>query len=138
MTFTWSLIFLSSAWLGFAYAGYPLILWLLARRSPQSVRSGDAFPPISVIIAVHNGERDLARKLDATLDLAYPGSVEVIVASDASTDGTDAIAESNRHAKEHSASLGPTLLLDLAQSISRGAFGAMMGLMSRSPLASNS
>ena len=46
----------------------------------------------------------------------------------------DAIAESNRHAKEHSASLGPTLLLDLAQSISRGAFGAMMGLMSRSPL----
>ena len=45
-----------------------------------------------------------------------------------------AIAESNRHAKEHSASLGPTLLLDLAQSISRGAFGAMMGLMSRSPL----
>ncbi|BBX50326.1 wax ester/triacylglycerol synthase family O-acyltransferase [Mycolicibacterium poriferae] len=45
-----------------------------------------------------------------------------------------AIAESNRHAKEHSASLGPTLLLDLAQSISRGAFGAVMGLMSRSPL----
>ena len=45
-----------------------------------------------------------------------------------------AIAESNRHAKEHSASLGPTLLLDLAQRISRGAFGAMMGLMSRSPL----
>ena len=94
MTVAWSSIVLSAAWLGFTYVGYPLILWLLARLSPRSVRSGDAFPPISVIIAVHNGERDLARKLDATLDLAYPGSVQVIVASDASTDGTDAIAES--------------------------------------------
>ena len=45
-----------------------------------------------------------------------------------------AIAASNVHAKEHSASLGPTLLLDLAQSISRGAFGAMIGLLSRSRL----
>jgi cellulose synthase/poly-beta-1,6-N-acetylglucosamine synthase-like glycosyltransferase len=47
-----------------------------------------------VIITVHNGERALAHKLDATLDLAYPGNVEVIVASDASSDGTDAIAKS--------------------------------------------
>jgi cellulose synthase/poly-beta-1,6-N-acetylglucosamine synthase-like glycosyltransferase len=94
VTVAWSSIVLSAAWLGFTYAGYPLIVWLLARLAPRSVRSGDAFPPISVIIAVHNGERDLARKLDATLDLAYPGDVEVIVASDGSSDGTDAIAES--------------------------------------------
>jgi len=94
VTVAWSSIVLSAAWLGFTYAGYPLIVWLLARFSPRSVRSGDAFPPISVIIAVHNGERHLARKLDATLDLAYPGDVEVIVASDGSSDGTDAIAES--------------------------------------------
>ncbi|MDY6999497.1 MAG: wax ester/triacylglycerol synthase family O-acyltransferase [Actinomycetota bacterium] len=45
-----------------------------------------------------------------------------------------AIAESCRHAKEHSASLGPTLLVDLAQSISRGTFGALMGLMARTPM----
>ncbi|PRC55286.1 wax ester/triacylglycerol synthase family O-acyltransferase, partial [Mycobacterium sp. ITM-2017-0098] len=37
-------------------------------------------------------------------------------------------------AKEHSASLGPTLLVDLAQSISRGAFGWLLGLMARTPL----
>lgn len=94
MSAAWSSIALSAAWLGFTYFGYPLIVWLLARFSPRPVHSGDAFPPISVIIAIHNGERDVAHKLDATLDLAYPGDVEVIVASDASSDGTDAIAES--------------------------------------------
>ena len=47
-----------------------------------------------------------------------------------------AIAESDSHAKEHSGSLGPTLLVDLAQSISRGMFGWMLGLLSRTPLAS--
>jgi diacylglycerol O-acyltransferase / wax synthase len=45
-----------------------------------------------------------------------------------------AIAESNSHAKEHSSSLGPTLLVDLAEVISRGAFGWLVSLMSRTPL----
>jgi diacylglycerol O-acyltransferase len=45
-----------------------------------------------------------------------------------------AIAESNSHAKEHSSSLGPTLLVDLAEVISRGAFGWLVNLMSRTPL----
>lgn len=44
------------------------------------------------------------------------------------------IAGSNARAKEHSASLGPTLLMDLAQSISRGMFGWLLGLLSRTPL----
>jgi len=58
------------------------------------VRKGDVFPDLSVIIAVHNGEAVLHRKLETTLGLEYPRHFEVIVASDASTDGTDAIAES--------------------------------------------
>lgn len=44
------------------------------------------------------------------------------------------IAESDVRAKEHSASLGPTLLVDLAQSLSRGAFTWLMGLASHTPL----
>ncbi|MGB3230116.1 MAG: wax ester/triacylglycerol synthase family O-acyltransferase [Mycobacterium sp.] len=44
------------------------------------------------------------------------------------------IAESNTCAKEHSGSLGPALLVDLAAMISRGMFGWMLGLMSRTPL----
>ena len=44
------------------------------------------------------------------------------------------IAESDTCAKEHSGSLGPALLVDLAAVISRGMFGWMLGLMSRTPL----
>jgi cellulose synthase/poly-beta-1,6-N-acetylglucosamine synthase-like glycosyltransferase len=93
----WTLILLSGSWVAFAYLGYPLLLWLLARLSPRAVRAGDARPALSVIIAVHNGEAVLRAKLEATLALAYPGPVEVIVASDGSTDGTVAIAESLAH-----------------------------------------
>lgn len=89
----WTLIALSLAWVGFAYVGYPFVLALLARFSPRSVRRADIAPPISVIIAVHNGAHALTRKLESTLALAYPGPVEILVASDGSTDGTNEIAE---------------------------------------------
>ena len=45
-----------------------------------------------------------------------------------------AIAASNKRAKEHSGSLGPTLLVDLAQLLSRGMYGWLLGVMSRTPL----
>ncbi|MBO0679078.1 wax ester/triacylglycerol synthase family O-acyltransferase [Mycolicibacterium sp. S2-37] len=45
-----------------------------------------------------------------------------------------ALAASNSNAKEHSGSLGPTLLVDLAQSISRGMFSGLLNLMSRTPM----
>ncbi len=80
------------AWIAFTYVGYPLALWLLRALSPRPLRRGDWFPPISVILAVHNGEQTLAQKLEATLAQAYPGAVEVIVSSDGSTDATAAIA----------------------------------------------
>ena len=89
----WILITLSASWVVFAYAGYPLGLMLLARLSPRPIRRGDISPPLSIIIAVYNGEKALRQKLEATLALEYPGSVEVLVASDGSSDGTNAIAE---------------------------------------------
>ncbi|KMO84190.1 wax ester/triacylglycerol synthase family O-acyltransferase [Mycolicibacterium chubuense] len=45
-----------------------------------------------------------------------------------------AIAKSNTRAKEHSGSLGPTLLIDLAQLLSRGMYGWLLGVMSHTPL----
>jgi cellulose synthase/poly-beta-1,6-N-acetylglucosamine synthase-like glycosyltransferase len=92
MIFGWIVISLSAMWLGFAYVGYPATLLLLARWSPRARSAGDAQPSLSAIIAVHNGEHELRRKLEATLALEYPRTFEVIVASDGSTDGTDAIA----------------------------------------------
>lgn len=44
------------------------------------------------------------------------------------------IGASNVRAKEHSGSLGPTMLVDLAQSISRNMFGWALGVLSRTSL----
>ncbi|MGE2736121.1 WS/DGAT/MGAT family O-acyltransferase [Mycolicibacterium vaccae] len=44
------------------------------------------------------------------------------------------IAQSDARAKEHSGSLGPTLLIDLAQSISRTGYTWLLGVLSRTPL----
>jgi cellulose synthase/poly-beta-1,6-N-acetylglucosamine synthase-like glycosyltransferase len=93
MIFWWALIILCAGWVAFTYVGYPVILMLLARVSPRQTQVGDFSPPLSVIIAVHNGEAALQKKLEATLALEYAGSVEIIVASDGSTDGTHEIAE---------------------------------------------
>ncbi len=93
MTALWIVIGLSLGWVGFAYVGYPLLLLALARLSPRPVAKGDAAPPISIIIAVHNGADRLEAKLEQTLALDYPGPRQIIVASDGSTDETNAIVE---------------------------------------------
>ncbi|MFN8859198.1 MAG: glycosyltransferase family 2 protein [Gemmatimonas sp.] len=77
-----------------SYAGYPLHLWLLARgrRRPEAAPVG--LPSVTVIVAAYNEERHLAAKLDNLLALAYPKEqLQLIVASDCSTDGTHAIAQ---------------------------------------------
>jgi len=75
--------------------GYPVLLalcWPLARRTR---RIDDAEPHVSLIIAAFNEEAVLAGKLENSLALDYPSErLEMIVASDGSTDRTDSIAES--------------------------------------------
>jgi hypothetical protein len=79
------------ALLAYTYAGYPLLLRLLARRRHRPPLPAAA-PPVSVVIAAYNEAPWIAAKLRSTLDQAYPADrLEVIVVSDGSTDGTDAI-----------------------------------------------
>lgn len=86
---------MSVAAIGYAYAGYPLLLVLLSRLRPRPVKSGHWTPSVTVIIAAYNEERDLAAKLENTLALDYPPShLEVMVTSDCSSDRTDEIARS--------------------------------------------
>ena len=87
------LFWLSAAALGYTYAGYPLLLLIMSQLRPREVRRGDFEPTISVIVTAFNEERDLAAKLENTLTLDYPRELlEIIVASDCSTDRTDEIA----------------------------------------------
>ena len=79
--------------LGYTYAGYPLLLWLVSRWRARPVRAAPYEPTVSVIITAYNEERDLAAKLENTLALDYPpAKLDILVASDCSGDATDDIA----------------------------------------------
>ncbi|MFB4304816.1 bifunctional polysaccharide deacetylase/glycosyltransferase family 2 protein [Actinomadura sp. GTD37] len=54
----------------------------------------DPFPPVSVIVPAYNEEAGIAATIASLLDTDYPGTVEVIVVDDGSTDSTPAIVES--------------------------------------------
>src|SRR5919199_6908551 len=87
------LFWLSAAALLYTYIGYPLLVYLVSRLRPREVKKADCEPTVSVIITAYNEERDLRAKLENTLALDYdPQKLEIIVASDCSTDRTDEIA----------------------------------------------
>ncbi|HWE52010.1 MAG TPA: glycosyltransferase family 2 protein [Bryobacteraceae bacterium] len=87
--------FLLAAILFYIVAGYPVLLAWLAARFPSPVIKGDTRRTVSFIIAVHNGERFLAAKLQSILGLDYPRELmQIIVVSDGSTDRTGEIAAS--------------------------------------------
>jgi cellulose synthase/poly-beta-1,6-N-acetylglucosamine synthase-like glycosyltransferase len=77
----------------YVLAGYPLLLRWLARRHPRPVQRRPIEPAVTLIVVVYNGERFLEAKLQSVLALEYPsGKIEIIVASDGSTDRTEEIA----------------------------------------------
>jgi biofilm PGA synthesis N-glycosyltransferase PgaC len=79
----------------YVYAGYPLILSALALRTKPTARDENSCPSVSLIIAAYNEEKVLREKLENCLALDYPTDrLEIVVASDGSTDGTNAIVES--------------------------------------------
>jgi cellulose synthase/poly-beta-1,6-N-acetylglucosamine synthase-like glycosyltransferase len=90
--------------IAYTYAGYPLLLMLLSRFRGKPVRRRDFTPPVTVIIAAYNEERDIAQKLQNTLALNFPTEkLEILVTSDCSTDRTDEIVRSfaNRGVRLH-------------------------------------
>src|SRR5215510_11683815 len=80
------------AMIAFTYAGYPALMFMLSLILKRPVRRDDITPRVSIIIAAYNEERDIEAKLQNTLALHYPRDrMEIIVASDCSTDQTDDI-----------------------------------------------
>lgn len=79
----------------YVVAIYPLLLALAVRFFSRPVQKKDLPQSVSVIIAVRNGERWLARKIESVLALDYPRElVEIVIVSDGSTDRTEEIARS--------------------------------------------
>jgi len=87
------IFWLSVLALFYTYAGYPLLLVLVSVLRSRTIQRGEVEPTVSVIITAYNEERDLSAKLENTLALDYPRELlEIIVASDCSSDRTDEIA----------------------------------------------
>ena len=81
----------------YSYAGYPLLVWVLARWFGQAPQRRAISPRVSLVIPAYNEVRHLTAKLENALALDYPANrLEIVVASDGSTDGTNAIADSFR------------------------------------------
>lgn len=84
----------------YLYAGYPLLLVCLRFACGYPVRKRLIEPYVSVLIPAYNEARVIARKVRNSLSLDYPpDKLEIVVASDGSTDGT---AELARQAAEGS------------------------------------
>jgi cellulose synthase/poly-beta-1,6-N-acetylglucosamine synthase-like glycosyltransferase len=78
--------------LAWTHVGYPAAASLAARVWPRPVRKGGELPTVAVIVAAHDEEAVIERRLENLLALDYPADrLEVVVASDASTDATDDI-----------------------------------------------
>ncbi|OLC72606.1 MAG: hypothetical protein AUH78_15790 [Gemmatimonadetes bacterium 13_1_40CM_4_69_8] len=78
----------------YAYVGYPTILKVLSlfRRSSTPPDQLTTWPLISITIPVHNEAENIAGALEWVLAVDYPAERrQILVVSDASTDGTDAI-----------------------------------------------
>lgn len=80
----------------YTYVGYPLLLKVAGRRGPGKVlRELEDWPRISITIPAYNEAAQIADTLESILRVDYPSDRrQILVVSDASDDGTDAIVRS--------------------------------------------
>jgi len=80
--------------LAWTHAGYPAAMGVLARLRPRPVARGDVTPSVVVVVSAHDEEDVIGRRVENLLELDYPAELlQIVVASDGSTDGTDGIVE---------------------------------------------
>lgn len=90
-----TVFFISLALLFYTYIGYPLLVYLISVIFPKKVKSGEFSPKVTILITAYNEELSIAQKLENTLEIDYPKEkLEILVASDGSTDRTDDIVKS--------------------------------------------
>jgi cellulose synthase/poly-beta-1,6-N-acetylglucosamine synthase-like glycosyltransferase len=84
-----------SSLLLYVYALYPLGMRMLARWVGSRVNPASTLPTVTIIVTAYNEERCIRAKLDNLLVLHYPVElVDILVASDGSSDATEEIAAS--------------------------------------------
>ncbi|KAA0227211.1 glycosyltransferase family 2 protein [candidate division KSB1 bacterium] len=89
LAFFWICVFL----ILWVYVGYPLLLWAMNRFLPaKPVQRAEIEPVVTLMISAYNEENVIRRKIENSINLDYPrAKLDIIVISDCSEDGTDAI-----------------------------------------------
>ncbi len=88
----WLSVFL----LFYAYAGYPVLVWILARfiSDKHKKNDGSQLPMVTFFISAYNEESIIEEKIVNSLTFSYPKDLlEIIVISDGSDDRTNEIVE---------------------------------------------
>jgi len=88
------LIALPIAIFGWAYAGYPAVLWLASRfkPAPGTLPDPSSWPLISITVPAYNEAARIRSTIDSLLAIDYPADRrQIVIVSDASTDDTDRI-----------------------------------------------
>lgn len=88
----WASVFL----IFYSLIGYPISLLILNKMIKKRKENRDISyrPHVSIIVPVHNEEKIIEQKLNNLISLNYPKELmEIIIASDNSTDRTDEIVE---------------------------------------------
>ena len=88
------IFWLCAGLLAYVYLGYPLLIWFVSRVFPKPVKSSAIEPNVTILITAFNEEAAIREKLENTLAIDYPAAkLDVLVASDGSTDATDEIVK---------------------------------------------
>ncbi len=86
------LFWTAAALIVYTYLLFPVLVWVRSWLRRHPYKMADITPHVSVIIAAHNEANSIGAKLDNLLALDYPPDyLEIIVASDGSTDETETI-----------------------------------------------
>jgi glycosyltransferase involved in cell wall biosynthesis len=96
MITAWTALALAAGLAAYAYGGYPLLVLVVGRLRANAAppTPPTEWPFVSIVVPVYNEEATIAATIDSLIRLDYPRDrVEIMVVSDASTDGTDAIVQ---------------------------------------------
>lgn len=100
MTGTFVLFWVSLFMIVYAYPGYPVLLWLLAKFANRPTSRGavgqeNKLPTVTLLVSAYNEETVIGEKIHNALSLDYPRELlEVVVVSDGSSDRTTSVVSS--------------------------------------------
>ncbi len=88
------IFWLTLAIIFYTYLGYPILTLFISLFVNNPVNREDTQPSVTFLITAYNEEKSIRQKLENTLGLDYPkDKMEIMVASDGSTDKTDKIVK---------------------------------------------